>query len=218
VAGLRNPRYLVDNTQVSDALKQYWSLYTYDTGGQSDTDNLIDKGLGGTRDITQVAALDAFSVEGFDTTNGVAGKYFVTWYSEIEAKAGDVLVLPFPPETDFVSPTNNFKLKCTAVIDSLEKLNGVDCEFKRDVKLPNDPVVYKELKMTLRTVLKSTGLYKVQVENVRNPPSLRGSSKLGRIVHRTQTPGQEIAQYTAEIKIATEYGGALVGLSGKNID
>jgi len=131
VAGLRNPRYLVDNTQVSDALKQYWALYTYDTDGQSDSDNLIDYGRGGTRDITQVAAIQTFSVEAFDTTNGVAGKYFITWYSEIETKDKDVLVLPFPPETDFVSPTKNLKLTCKAVIDSLTK---VDCEFKRNVK------------------------------------------------------------------------------------
>ena len=220
VAGLRNPRYLVDNSFLANT-KEYWKLYTYDTDGQVDDKNLIDYGRGGTRDVTRVAAISTFSVEAFDTTNGVAGAYFITWYTEIETQDKDVLVLPFPAETDFVSPTNNLKLSCTAVIDSLTK---VDCAFKRGVKETitdsngtTIEVIYKELSMTLTTVAKSTGLYKVRVENVRNPPSLRGSSKLGRIVHRTQTPGQEIAQYTPEIKIPTEYGGALENLSGENI-
>ena len=30
VAGLRNPRYRVDNSKIAGALKQYWELYTYD--------------------------------------------------------------------------------------------------------------------------------------------------------------------------------------------
>lgn len=36
------------------------------------------------------------------------------------------------------------------------------------------------------SVKKKTGLYKVQVENVRNPPSLRGSGNFGAVYQTTK--------------------------------
>ena len=52
--------------------------------------------------------------------------------------------------------------------------------------------------MKLDSITRETGLYKVEVEAVTNPPSRRGSSPFGRIVHRT-AEGEEIAEYRVKL-------------------
>lgn len=107
-------------------------MRTYASGAapadEGDSANLIDIGEGGTRSILTPSAIPTFGVEADSPVNGAASDYFLTWYSEIAARDGDVIVVPFPAETSF-APTNG-KLTCTAVIDSLEE---VSCSFESDV-------------------------------------------------------------------------------------
>jgi hypothetical protein len=73
-----------------------------------------------------VSPIQTFSAEAYNTTNGVSGKYFITWYTDIETDDGDNLYVNFPDEIEFVSPYKNDKLRCSAVIDSLTR---VSCKF-----------------------------------------------------------------------------------------
>jgi hypothetical protein len=61
------------------------------------------------------------------------------------------------------------------------------------------PDTYNVLVMTLTKIkpTKATGLYKVRVEDVKNPASRRRSSPFGRIVHRTSDEA-EIAEYRVQ--------------------
>ena len=59
-------------------------------------DNVIDIGKGGAVDITVVSQMESFSVEAYNTTNGVADKYFITWNTNIQTINGDKLIVEFP--------------------------------------------------------------------------------------------------------------------------
>lgn len=221
LAGLRNPRHVIDYDKMDAKNIAYWEVRTYDSGEKpDDTKNLIDVGVGGTRPIKTVAEIATFNVEPLNTTNGANGSYFITWYSEIVAKDGDVLAVPFPAETSFHPPTKGTKrLDCVATVGTLT----LACTFRADQKDEKDPDValvngkntgwkygpeeitqeagyakspstYNVLEMTLKGVTTRTGLYKVKVDAVTNPRSRRGSSAFGRVTHTTAT-GAEIQEY-----------------------
>lgn len=63
-----------------------------------DNDNIIDYGKGAGININELSEIETFSVEGYDTTNGVATKYFITWFTEIDSEADDYLEIVMPNE------------------------------------------------------------------------------------------------------------------------
>lgn len=230
LAGLRNPRHVMDYDVLPKDEDDYWEVRTYDqspTGLPDDATNLIDIGLGGTRSILTVAPLPTFSVEPANTTNGVSGSYFITWYSEIAARDGDVLAVPFPAETAFAPAAGASVLACEPTVGSLR----VSCTFKEGVADAEDARVaqvgsatgwkygpehltrdasykaagytYNLLEMKLTDIETTTGLYKVKVDAVTNPPSRRGSSPFGRVTHKT-AQGFEIQEY----RVQPKYNGA----------
>jgi hypothetical protein len=243
VAGLRNPRHVIDYEALEASAPgsvNYWQVRTYASGATPDDANtLIDVGNGGARSILTAAAIPTFGVEAYNTTNGVAGRYFITWYSEIAAAAQDVLAIPFPAETSFAAPSGTARLKCTPVIDSLPS-NGVSCTFRAnqvDEKVGSTwkygpdyitsqsktidgqtytyeqrPDYYNVLEMKLTAITRSTGLYKVEVEAVKNPASRRGSSPFGRIAHTTES-GADIAEY--RVTQSTEIDGSTLAFDSQ---
>jgi hypothetical protein len=129
LAGLRNPRHVIDYEDkiAKGETIAYWEVRTYDSGAEpNDGVNLIDVGSGGTRSIETAAALPTFTVEPSNTTNGVSGSYFITWYSEIAVENGDVLAVPFPAETSFAPASGTKVLACEATVGDLR----VSCTFE----------------------------------------------------------------------------------------
>jgi hypothetical protein len=97
VGGLQNPRYIVNNQALKDP--HDFEITTYDREGRTDAnmdDNIIDVGKGAAVDITVVSQIDSFSVEAYNTTNGVSDKYFITWNTNIQTINGDRLIVTFP--------------------------------------------------------------------------------------------------------------------------
>jgi len=46
-----------------------------------------------------VSPIESFGAEPLNTTNGVYGKYFLSWFTNIETQSGDIVYITFPPET-----------------------------------------------------------------------------------------------------------------------
>ena len=129
--------------------------------------------------------MSSFSAEAYNTTNGVGARYFVSFFSSIRINSGDVLVINFPVET-FLIPESGKSLKCTA----LNGMTSVSCSKDTDTKLV----------ATLNGVNQLTGLFKFSIESVRNPPSLKESSKFGEIYIATPStdsiPDAKVCEYT----------------------
>jgi hypothetical protein len=92
-------------------------------------------------------------------------------------------------------------------------ISKVSCYFVK-----NKP---QELIISLDGVTQETGLYKVQVEDITNPPSLYRSDLFGRI-YQTTSDGSVVAEFTDTIKMAqvyiqNEYASELQGLSSDSI-
>lgn len=83
----------------------------------------------------------------------------------------------------------------------------VTCEFDANMKL----------KIVLAQVNRATGLFKVSVENLKNPPSLRGSSPLTNVFQKTND-GKVIAQFTGVVEIETDGASEILNLTPANID
>lgn len=111
---------------------------------------MIDQGLGGDYAINELNSFQSFSVENSNETNGAGNPYVVTWYSAIETKSGDHIILNFPTGTKFQSPTNNIKLKCEDLVGN--KRNTYDCSYSG-----------VQLIIKLGNIQESTGTYKVKV-------------------------------------------------------
>ena len=177
IGGLRNPRNLVDNSQLPEDQKQYFKIKTYDQEARpiDDTLNIIDYGQGGIININETSKIQSFSAESFNTSNGAETRYFISWFNSIETLPGDIVILEFPIETMLVTidEPGSPGIKCLG-------LNGVT-----KVACEPDDGNHHTLKITLQDLTQKTGLFKIQVENLRNPPSLRGSSKFNSIRHVT---------------------------------
>lgn len=162
VGGLQNPRYIV----VNQALKTPFDfiITTYDREGRTDAnmvDNVIDVGQGAAVDISVVSQIDSFSVEAYNTTNGVSAKYFITWNTNVQTINGDSLIVNFPVQTSMAPKKSKTVFDC-------EGKNGiakVTCSFNQNK--PNRLII------TLDQVTQETGLYKIQVEDITNPASLK---------------------------------------------
>jgi len=91
---------------------------------------------------------------------------------------GDILIIEFPTESMLVTidEPGSTGIKC-------EGLNGVTTNGI--ICLPSDGN-HHILEVHLKELTQKTGLFKIQVENIRNPPSLRGSSKFTSIRHVTE--------------------------------
>lgn len=99
IGGLQNPRYIVSNAGLP--VPHDFIITTYDVNGRLGNpinmeDNIVDVGTGAAVDITKVSLMDSFSVEAFNTTNGVSDKYFITWNTNILTVNGDKLIVTFP--------------------------------------------------------------------------------------------------------------------------
>jgi hypothetical protein len=195
LAGLRNPRVV---STVSD-----WQVRTFDAGGPNDG-YLIDVGTGGSRVIGTAAPIPTFGVDAQSTVNGARTSYFITWYSEIAAEVGDKITVPFPAEILF-SPEAGLpsqRIGCEPTIESLRTIlcsfdpnpqkdakdgDGWKYNFKDLVEDNNkyitEPNSYNLLTIELKDIRDATGLYKVRVDFLINPPSRRGSSPFGRVAH-----------------------------------
>ena len=210
VGGLRNPRFVVNNKALANPFDFY--IYTYDREGRTDAnmeDNIIDVGKGAAVDITEISQIDSFSIEAYNTTNGVSDKYFITWNTNVQTINGDIMIVTFPEQTEF-SPT---KSKTVFGCEGKNGITKVSCFYDK-----NKP---KELKISLDSITQETGLYKVQVENITNPPSLYKSDVFGWI-YQTTSDGSIVAEFTDSIKLAevyiqNEYASELQDLGPDNI-
>ena len=205
LAGLRNPRVV---STVSD-----WQVRTFDAGGPNDG-YLIDVGTGGSRVIGTAAPIPTFGVDAQSTVNGARTSYFITWYSEIAAEVGDKITVPFPAEILF-SPEAGLPSQRIDCEPTIESLRGILCSFdpapQKDAKdgdgwkynfkdlvsqldrtYLTEPNSYNLLTIELKDIRDATGLYKVRVDFLINPPSRRGSSPFGRVAHANK--GAELIQ------------------------
>lgn len=242
LAGLRNPRVV---STVSD-----WQVRTFDAGGPNNG-YLIDVGTGGSRVIGTAAPIPTFGVDARSTVNGARTSYFITWYSEIALEVGDKITVPFPAEILF-SPEPNLPERRIDCVPTIESLRTVQCSFDPtpavdkqvgagwEYNSPDlvkglgrdyakEPSSYNLLTIELKEVRDATGLYKVRVDFLINPPSRRGSSPFGRVFH-TDKNDDLIQQYVvlekavlgpddteedrylvAPVRILTEYGSDFKG-------
>lgn len=165
LAGIRNPRYTIENPTTADAFHatSYGTLGTY----------MIDQGIGGDYAINELNTFQSFSIENSNETNGAPNPFIITWYTSIETKTGDHIIVNFPTGTTFQSPTNNIKLQCDDL--SGNKRNTYDCSYNG-----------VQLIMKLGNIQEPTGTYKVKVSNVTNPPSFKPTVMAsGSIYHST---------------------------------
>lgn len=64
----------------------------------NDIDNLIDIGYGAGVKINVLSEIPSFSIEGYDTTNGVSTKYMITWFTETDTENDDYIAITLPIE------------------------------------------------------------------------------------------------------------------------
>lgn len=100
IGGLRNPRYLVDNQNLPEDDQQVFTVKTYGSTATEpiDSENLIDSGSGAGITIDVLSPIETFSVEGYNTTNGVATNYYITWFTEIDTEDYDYIQINLAPE------------------------------------------------------------------------------------------------------------------------
>jgi len=139
LAGIQNPRYqviyseLIKDQDKTKAEDQLWQIRTYDTTGFSDANNLIDAGKGGHVDVTVVTPMSSFGVDALNQTNGVATKYFVSWFSNVKTVRTDKFFVEFARETVLTVPpgakvSNPPTLTCLGV-NGFEKY-GLTCQME----------------------------------------------------------------------------------------
>ena len=129
VGGLQNPRYIVSNQALKTPFD--FTITTFDREGRTNAnmeDNVIDIGKGAAVDITVVSQIDSFSVEAYNTTNGVSDKYFITWNTNIQTINGDKLIVTFPKQTT-MSPT---KSKTVFGCTGKNGITKVTCYFNKN--------------------------------------------------------------------------------------
>lgn len=126
-------------------------MFTVKTYGSTSTepddfDNLIDSGSGAGVKIDELSDIESFSVEGYNTTNGVSTKYFITWFTEIDSEANDYLEINLAPELEAVLPVSNnrFSLVCKGINGVKDLDDNKGCEVEVD---NNNPLL---LKVTLK--------------------------------------------------------------------
>lgn len=130
IGGLRNPRFLIDNSLLKAGSKQEFIIKTYDTITTSflDSQSIIDYGIGAAVDITTASTFKTFSIEPYNQTNGADSTYLITWFSEIEIKNNDELEIVFPIESTLITKdypsTANRALICTGI----NGVSKVKCE------------------------------------------------------------------------------------------
>ena len=100
-------------------------MYGSTASSPIDTENLIDSGSGAGIDIDVLSGIETFSVEGFNTTNGVSTDYYITWFTEIDTKADDYLEINLAPELEMVTRSNDdLTLDC----EGLNGISSIRCE------------------------------------------------------------------------------------------
>jgi hypothetical protein len=79
-----------------------------------------------------LSPIESFSVEGYNTTNGVSTKYFLTWFTEIDSESDDYLEIHLAPELEAVLPvtSNRYSLVCTGIngVEELDENRGCAVE------------------------------------------------------------------------------------------
>lgn len=101
-------------------------------------DNIVDVGTGAAVDITKVSLMDSFSVEAFNTTNGVSDKYFITWNTNILTVNGDKIIVTFPVQTTLDPTKSKNVFACTGK----NGITKVSCYFEN--KKPQELIIELE--------------------------------------------------------------------------
>jgi hypothetical protein len=164
--------------------------------------------------------LASFAIEAYDTTNSAETEYLISWFTDIETKSGDIMHVALPPETKLNAEilAGKASFVCKGLTSITE--NGAQCQYDRG---PH------ELLITMSAIApgSAVGLFKVSVQNLINPPSLRGSSlfpvgpssKPGKQgIHQTTSAGKTVAQFLGDVRIVNDFASELVGLSSASID
>ena len=89
----------------------------------ADTQNIIDKGLGGYLDIPLVSPMKSFAAEQKNTTNGVETKYYFMWETTITTAATDIIYITLPNELT-LAPTSGKYLAC----NGMSGITSLTCE------------------------------------------------------------------------------------------
>jgi hypothetical protein len=189
LAGIRNPRFLITNA-ASDQSK-WFSISTYDYRQPlDDSNNLIDKGKGGYVNINLLQSIAQFSIQPENYTNSAEAGLIVTWYTSIETANEDRLWIKFPENLiEFIpaTPNDDGELDCSPFEGSTTMIN-IQCKF-------DGP----ELEIILLEINEPTGLFKIRVNNIRGPPSLRVNNPVERIYTSTSIKSEEISEWTNEV-------------------
>jgi len=140
-----------------------------------------------------VSPLTSFSAIGKNTTNGDQTTYLMSWFTDILTKSDDKIHLILPDE---VKIPHAIKQGFTAFIcvgrTGFEE-NGVSCEYKRE-SIEDGGEEKDALVISLLSVSYKTGLFKVAVDHLINPPSLRGSNPFEKgAIFQTTVGGSKIA-------------------------
>lgn len=213
---MRNPR------AVSDGLE--FKITTYDAAafdtGSIYTDHVIDETVGGAIDINKVSPLRTFSAVGKNTTNGADTTYLLSWFTDIQTNPEDKIHIVLPPEVRIPHrirnlPASASSFDCKGRTGIPESAGSLECGWKEaedDAGAKLDPP-RDELVISLLKVTYPTGLYKVELNSLINPPSLRGSTDFNpEGIYQTTKEGARIAEYGKEaekVTIENEYAAEL---------
>ena len=120
----------------------------------------------------------------------------------------DILIIEFPIESKLVTidEPGSTGIKCEGLNGVTQ--NGVGCVLSDGSQ--------NILEIHLKELTQKTGLYKLSVENIRNPPSLRGSSKFRSIRHVTDEK-LTCSTFDADVFVENEFASALLNLNSSNI-
>jgi len=174
-----------------------------------------------------------------DTTNGAESIYIFSWFTDIQTDKGDQLNIVLPDEVKIPFAIKEglpgYGFKCEGKT-GLAK-NGVDCKYKKVKKVDDHFAVCSDTNkcvdgddtkdaviISMNEILyeSGTGLFKVQVDSLINPPSLRGSGPFYAIYQTTSAEREnaKIAEYdqtTDPVVVTTDYAALFKGLGPDSI-
>lgn len=149
------------------------------------SDELMDVGTGGYVDVDKPTPITSFSAEAKNATNGLETTYYLTWSTVLRTLKNDRFYVEFPPETELIptSSKSGSGGSSTAQALACTGLNGFASTGLQCEKDPAKP--YRLIIRFAAAPLYPTGLFRMSVSKVRNPPSTRRSSQFVDIYHAT---------------------------------
>lgn len=169
---------------------------------------MIDEGRGGYVNIKQLSEIKSFGADSYNLTNGAITKYNFNWFTSIETRDGDILHVVLPEELSIVRG----QLKCSGITGV--RSDAVKCEHGTEGL--KDGGTADELKIQMKGVTQSTGLYKIQVTGIQNAASLKPSSRFATIKFTT-SDNKATSEYKKDVSIRNVFASNLLGLTSDNI-